>query len=323
MAQGAGVEQGVDQGDRLVGRARAQLDQRGGPAAGRDLGAVGGQDLPLGPGRVVLGQGRDLLEEGTALLVVEPPRRQSLGAWASGPARTSAAKAAAASAPVRWTVTGGAGIEGMAASVNLPTPVGYARKCKFWRRRAGPFTRSSTSSSRSRSNRTSAVPPGPRAPALGGGHQLLVDHGPVIRPLDVRNTPTGSARSGPAPAGTGRRPGWGPPGARRGPPGGPRPRRPPRPPGPTVSITTPHSPSGPKRMGSPWASGITSWAGLLGGDQVEGPVVEHVAVLVHLDERRPLCSYARRMVSIMCLRSMSWVRATKVASAPRASDTGL
>ena len=37
----------------------------------------------------------------------------------------------------------------------------------------------------------------------------------------------------------------------------------------------------------------------------------------------PLCSCARRKVSCMWARSMSWVRATKVASAPSASDTGL
>ena len=37
----------------------------------------------------------------------------------------------------------------------------------------------------------------------------------------------------------------------------------------------------------------------------------------------PLCSWARRKVSCMWARSMSWVRATKVASAPSASETGL
>ena len=37
----------------------------------------------------------------------------------------------------------------------------------------------------------------------------------------------------------------------------------------------------------------------------------------------PLCSWARRKVSCMWARSMSWVRATKVASAPRARLTGL
>ena len=37
----------------------------------------------------------------------------------------------------------------------------------------------------------------------------------------------------------------------------------------------------------------------------------------------PLWSWARRNVSIMWLRSMSWVRATKLASAPSATDSGL
>ena len=37
----------------------------------------------------------------------------------------------------------------------------------------------------------------------------------------------------------------------------------------------------------------------------------------------PLCSWARRNISCMWARSMSWVRATKVASAPRARLTGL
>ena len=37
----------------------------------------------------------------------------------------------------------------------------------------------------------------------------------------------------------------------------------------------------------------------------------------------PRCSLARLNTSIMCLRSMSCVRATNVASAPSATDTGL
>ncbi len=37
----------------------------------------------------------------------------------------------------------------------------------------------------------------------------------------------------------------------------------------------------------------------------------------------PLCSWARRKVSSMWARSMSWVRATKLASAPMATDSGL
>ena len=37
----------------------------------------------------------------------------------------------------------------------------------------------------------------------------------------------------------------------------------------------------------------------------------------------PRWSWAARNVSIMCLRSRSWVRATKLASAPRATASGL
>ena len=37
----------------------------------------------------------------------------------------------------------------------------------------------------------------------------------------------------------------------------------------------------------------------------------------------PLCSCARRNISLMCLRSMSCVRATKLASAPSATEIGL
>jgi hypothetical protein len=37
----------------------------------------------------------------------------------------------------------------------------------------------------------------------------------------------------------------------------------------------------------------------------------------------PLCSAARRSTSVRCFRSVSIARATKVASAPRASESGL
>jgi hypothetical protein len=56
---------------------------------------------------------------------------------------------------------------------------------------------------------------------------------------------------------------------------------------------------------------------------VEGAVVEDRAVLVDLDERRAAV-LGRRLEDLGELaRSESMVRATKVASAPRASDTGL
>ena len=61
----------------------------------------------------------------------------------------------------------------------------------------------------------------------------------------------------------------------------------------------------------------------LARDVLERAVVEDVAVLVDLDERGTRCSWARRKTSCMCLRSMSWVRATNVASAPIATEIGL
>ncbi len=63
----------------MVGRARAQLDERVGPAAGGDRGRLPPQDLGLPPGRVVLRQPGDLVEELRAAVVVEPLRRQQLG----------------------------------------------------------------------------------------------------------------------------------------------------------------------------------------------------------------------------------------------------
>ena len=56
-----------------------------------------GEDRVLGPGRVVLGQAGDLVEELAAPLVVEPDGRQRLRHRGSGPSRTSAAMAAARS----------------------------------------------------------------------------------------------------------------------------------------------------------------------------------------------------------------------------------
>ena len=48
------------------------------PARRHDLGGVGAQDLALGPGRVVLGQAGDLVEEQAPPFVVEPHGRQPL-----------------------------------------------------------------------------------------------------------------------------------------------------------------------------------------------------------------------------------------------------
>ena len=62
---------------------------------------------------------------------------------------------------------------------------------------------------------------------------------------------------------------------------------------------------------------------LLLAKQVERAVVEHVAVLVDLDERTPRWAAACRRTCVRCWRSLSSVRATKVASAPSASAIGL
>ena len=59
---------------------------------------------------------------------------------------------------------------------------------------------------------------------------------------------------------------------------------------------------------------------LLARDVVERAVVEDVAVLVDLHERRALVGVGpAEHLSSMWLRSMSWVRATNVASAPSAT----
>ena len=49
------------------------------PDRGGDLRRVGLEQRPLGPGRVVLLEPGDLVEQGTAPVVVEPDRRQPLG----------------------------------------------------------------------------------------------------------------------------------------------------------------------------------------------------------------------------------------------------
>ena len=71
---------GVEQQPGLVAGAGPQLDQGVGQ---RQLGhrrGVALQEQTLGPGRVVLGEPGDLLEEPAALLVVEPDRRDALRA---------------------------------------------------------------------------------------------------------------------------------------------------------------------------------------------------------------------------------------------------
>src|SRR5262249_55575344 len=63
----------------LVGRTRTQLDQRAGPGGGGDLLRHRGQDGPLDARRVVLIQLGDLLEQLTAVLVIQPLGGQRLG----------------------------------------------------------------------------------------------------------------------------------------------------------------------------------------------------------------------------------------------------
>ena len=58
-------------------------------------------------------------------------------------------------------------------------------------------------------------------------------------------------------------------------------------------------------------------------ERLERAVVEDVAVLVDLDQRGAAVRGGARSTSVRCLRSESMVRATNVASAPSATDTGL
>ena len=89
-------------------------------------------------------------------------------------------------------------------------------------------------------------------------------------------------------------------------------------------MITPFSPSGPKRTGFPCSNG-TSIEGRLSLDVIasKAPSLKTLQFWYTSTKEAPLCSYARRKVSVMCLRSISCVRATKEASAPRASEMGL
>ena len=79
LLERAGRLHGVEEDAGLVARAGAQLDERGGAAGLGDDHAVGGEDLALGAGGVVLGQAGDLVEQRRATVVVEPLGRQRLG----------------------------------------------------------------------------------------------------------------------------------------------------------------------------------------------------------------------------------------------------
>ena len=81
-----------------------------------------------------------------------------------------------------------------------------------------------------------------------------------------------------------------------------------------------------RRSGSARRARARIWFGrpALAAHRVEGAVVEDVAVLVDLDEGRALVlGGGAQDVSATCFFSTSTVRATKVASAPSASATGL
>ena len=75
-AQRPGRPQGVEQQTGLVGGARSELDEGAGSGEVGDLVGAGGEDRPLGLGRVVLVQPGDAVEQMRADLVVEPDRRR-------------------------------------------------------------------------------------------------------------------------------------------------------------------------------------------------------------------------------------------------------
>ncbi len=70
---------GVEQDPRLLAGAGAELDQDVGIGLEDHVLGVGVQDRALGPGRVVLGQAGDLVEQAASPVVVEVDRRELLG----------------------------------------------------------------------------------------------------------------------------------------------------------------------------------------------------------------------------------------------------
>ncbi len=78
--EGSGLGERVEEDPGLLRRPRAQLHEGVGPGGDRDVVGVVQEDLTLAPGEVVLVQGRDLVEQRAACLVVEPPRLQLLRA---------------------------------------------------------------------------------------------------------------------------------------------------------------------------------------------------------------------------------------------------
>src|SRR3954463_5357689 len=76
--QGPRCAQGGQQQPRLLRRAAAEFDEQVGTRGGGDLRGPRVEDRPLGPGRVVLRQPRDPIEQFAAALVVEPAWREGL-----------------------------------------------------------------------------------------------------------------------------------------------------------------------------------------------------------------------------------------------------
>src|SRR5207247_1820369 len=69
---GSCLGEGVEEGPGLLRRPRAKLHEGVGTGGDGDVVGVGQKDLALAPGEVVLLQGRDLVEQRAAGLVVEP-----------------------------------------------------------------------------------------------------------------------------------------------------------------------------------------------------------------------------------------------------------
>src|SRR5690606_36254627 len=142
-AQGPVARERVQQQSGLLRAAGAQLHQGGRAGGPGGLVAVAGEDGPLGTGRVVLGQARDLCEQGTAAGVVEPPGRQPLGVGRQPDQRVGAQlrQVVGVVAGDLWVAHGGP----PSGSGVISTPVGSATT--RWRSGTGRQAGSSSSGS--------------------------------------------------------------------------------------------------------------------------------------------------------------------------------
>ena len=118
--QSPGVPHGVEQDPGLVTRARAELDE------GVRLGALrrcprrgSSRSARSAPGRVVLGEPGDLVEEPAAPVVVEPHRREALGRAVRPGADVVLQWRPAGRRPVRWMSMVG-GMTGLGSVTALP-----------------------------------------------------------------------------------------------------------------------------------------------------------------------------------------------------------